>query len=114
MGVGQEPGVIRAEVCFPRQPAPVRISGRRATTFPKQGEIMIRLFCGLVLAVVLSARGAAGELTIERVFGPEVPTGPYKHPACITELDNGDISLAYYGGEGEYAIDTSDFGARKR
>ena len=42
----------------------------------------------------------AGELTITRVFGPEVPTGPYKHPACMTELKNGDLYLVYYGGCG--------------
>lgn len=54
----------------------------------------------------------AGELSIRRVFGPEVPTGPYKHPACMAELDNGDLYLVYYGGEGEYANDTAVFGAR--
>jgi predicted neuraminidase len=54
----------------------------------------------------------AGELRIERVFGPEVPTGPYKHPACMTELKNGDLYLVYYGGQGEYAVDTAVFGAR--
>jgi predicted neuraminidase len=50
--------------------------------------------------------------TVERIFGPEVPTGKYKHPACFTELTNGDLYLAYYGGEGEYEGDTADFGAR--
>ena len=38
----------------------------------------------------------------ERIFGPETPTGKYKHPASITELANGDLYLAYYGGDGEY------------
>jgi predicted neuraminidase len=60
-----------------------------------------------------SRPAAAADLTIERVFGPEVPTGPYKHPACLTELDNGDLYLVYYGGEGEYAVRTSVFGSRK-
>jgi predicted neuraminidase len=54
----------------------------------------------------------AGELTLTRVFGPEVPTGPYKHPASMTELDNGDLYLVYYGGAGEYATDTGVFGSR--
>jgi predicted neuraminidase len=54
----------------------------------------------------------AGELRIERVFGPEVPTGPYKHPASMTELKNGDLYLVYYGGKGEYAVDTAVFGSR--
>ena len=49
---------------------------------------------------------------VDRVFGPEVPTGPYKHPACMTELNNGDLYLVYYGGEGEYATDTAVFGSR--
>jgi len=57
-------------------------------------------------------RAAATELRIERIFGPEVKTGPYKHPACITELDNGDLYVVYYGGEGEYATDTAVFGSR--
>lgn len=47
----------------------------------------------------------------ERVFGPEIP-GHYKHPASITELDNGDLYLVYYGGSGEYADDSGVYGAR--
>ncbi|HLY65463.1 MAG TPA: exo-alpha-sialidase, partial [Chloroflexota bacterium] len=53
-----------------------------------------------------------GRLKIERVFGPETPTGRYKHPASITELANGDLYLVYYGGAGEYAVNTGVFGAR--
>ncbi len=59
-----------------------------------------------------SAPCQAGELRVERVFGPEIPTGPYKHPACMTELGNGDLYLVYYGGAGEYAVDTGVFGSR--
>src|SRR5438445_3204124 len=55
---------------------------------------------------------AAAELRIERLFGPETRTGPYKHPARIEELRNGDLYLVYYGGEGEYATDTGVFGSR--
>jgi len=58
------------------------------------------------------ASGKAPDIRVERVFGPETPTGPYKHPACITELTNGDLYLVYYGGADEYAIDTGVFGAR--
>ncbi len=54
----------------------------------------------------------AGELRIERLFGPEIKTGPYKHPARIEELANGDLYAVYYGGEGEYAVDTGVFGSR--
>jgi predicted neuraminidase len=54
----------------------------------------------------------AADLRITRVFGPEVPTGRYKHPASMTELSNGDLYLVYYGGTGEYAVDTAVFGSR--
>ncbi|PYI87699.1 MAG: hypothetical protein DME26_05325, partial [Verrucomicrobia bacterium] len=54
----------------------------------------------------------AGELHIERLFGPEINTGPYKHPARIEALQNGDLYMVYYGGEGEYATDTGVFGSR--
>jgi predicted neuraminidase len=71
------------------------------------------MLCRGIVLLVLGCGGIrAGELRIERVFGPEVPTGPYKHPACMTELANGDLYLVYYGGKEEYATDTSDFGAR--
>ena len=43
------------------------------------------------------------EILHERVFGPELPD-PYKHPACFTELANGDLYLVYYGGSGEYGL----------
>lgn len=68
----------------------------------------------IMVALCLGSGSFAGELKVERVFGPEVPTGPYKHPACLTELDNGDLYLVYYGGEGEYATETAVFGSRKK
>jgi predicted neuraminidase len=64
------------------------------------------------LLFLLGATLFAGELRFERVFGPEIPTGRYKHPACITAFSNGDLYLVYYGGAGEYAVDTGVFGAR--
>jgi predicted neuraminidase len=66
------------------------------------------LAAGLALPALL----AAEDIRVERIFGPEVPTGDYKHPACIEELSNGDLYLAYYGGEGEYAEGTAVFGSR--
>lgn len=54
----------------------------------------------------------AAELRIERLFGPEIKTGPYKHPVRIEALANGDLYVVYYGGEGEYATDTGVFGSR--
>jgi predicted neuraminidase len=68
---------------------------------------------GLVLLVFASTPAMfAGELRIERLFGPEIKTGPYKHPARIEELRNGDLYVVYYGGEGEYATATGVFGSR--
>jgi predicted neuraminidase len=67
---------------------------------------------GAVIAGATGSVGMAGELTTMRVFGPEIPTGRYKHPASMTELKNGDLYLVYYGGGGEYAVDTSVFGSR--
>lgn len=66
----------------------------------------------LVLVVGFTATGNAGEAIIHRAFGPEIKTGPYKHPARMEELANGDLYLVYYGGEGEYASSTAVFGSR--
>lgn len=66
------------------------------------------------LLLMIAVSLATAEVRSERVFGPETKTGPYKHPACLTELDNGDLYLVYYGGGGEYADETAVFGARKR
>ena len=68
--------------------------------------------CLILATVGVSGQTPAGGLSLERVFGPEVTTGPYKHPACLTELANGDLYLVYYGGQGEYARDTAVFGSR--
>jgi predicted neuraminidase len=71
-------------------------------------------FGTVVLMGLLVGTAAGAELRVDRVFGPEVPTGPYKHPACLAELDNGDLLLVYYGGEGEYATDTAVFASRRK
>ena len=55
------------------------------------------------MLALLALLFAAQPIQVERIFGPEIPTGPYKHPACFTELKNGDMYLVYYGGKGEYA-----------
>lgn len=64
-----------------------------------------------ILALITISFNIRAELVIHRVFGPELP-GKYKHPACITELDNGDLYLSYYGGGGEYELDTAVYGSR--
>jgi predicted neuraminidase len=74
---------------------------------------MIRSLTVLLFALALApAALAEDDIEIEHVAGPEIP-GVYKHPATITELDNGDLYIAYYGGEGEYKGDTAVFGTRK-
>ncbi|BCS34727.1 hypothetical protein TBR22_A39530 [Luteitalea sp. TBR-22] len=71
------------------------------------------VLAALLLAMpLLPAAAQAPAPVTTRVFGPETATGPYKHPACLTELANGDLYLVYYGGQGEYARDTTVFGAR--
>ena len=72
------------------------------------------LACLGAWALSSSSVFAAGQdgLTVHRVFGKEIKTGPYKHPACLTELENGDFYLVYYGGAGEYATATAVFGSR--
>ncbi|MBL9124737.1 MAG: exo-alpha-sialidase [Planctomycetaceae bacterium] len=64
------------------------------------------------MAALVANAALAEEIAIERVFGPEVPTGKYKHPASINQLANGDLYLVYYGGEGEYEGDTAVYGSR--
>ncbi|MEO8028806.1 MAG: sialidase family protein [Bryobacteraceae bacterium] len=65
-----------------------------------------------VLLLLVISTTLAADFKTERVFGPEVPTGPYKHPASISEFANGDLYIVYYGGKGEYANDTSVYGSR--
>lgn len=74
-----------------------------------------RLCPGLLLMIALAPCLAtvADEIEIERVFGPELPA-PYKHPACVTELANGDLYIVYYGGDGEYATNTAVWGSRRK
>src|SRR5437870_10356991 len=66
---------------------------------------------GSIILLLLCAAGGA-DVDIERVFGPEIP-GKYKHPASITELQNGDLYIAYYGGSGEYGDDSGVYATRK-
>lgn len=73
---------------------------------------MIAVLLMVARAATAGPAVAESELITRKVFGPEVKTGPYKHPACMTELDNGDLYLVYYGGAGEYATDTNVYGAR--
>lgn len=66
---------------------------------------------GMVFWLAASS-GVLAQIRMETIFGSETKTGPYKHPSSITELDNGDLLLAYYGGGGEYEVETAVFGSR--
>lgn len=66
--------------------------------------------CAII--VLFSSSAALAELSIERVIGPETPGGTYKHPVSIEELANGDLFIAYHGGESDPDRDTAVFGSR--
>ena len=69
------------------------------------------LWIALVCPVLSLA--ADDDIVYERVIGTEFP-GKYKHPASIEELAGGDLYIAYYGGDGEYADATAVYGMRKK
>src|SRR5437899_12635775 len=64
-----------------------------------------------LLLLLAAAAEAPAEIVTERVLGPDVKT-PYNHPASITELANGDLYIAYYGGPGEYSNASTVYGTR--
>ncbi len=72
---------------------------------------MKKLFISLILITAVSLFAQSYNVETYRVFGPEHP-GKYKHPASITQLDNGDLYISYYGGSGEYGDDTAVYGSR--
>src|SRR5207244_3675117 len=63
------------------------------------------------LLLLVAGAAAPADVVTERVLGPEVKT-PYNHPASITELQNGDLYIAYYGGPGEYSSESTVYGTR--
>ena len=79
---------------------------------------MTRVYRLLLIACLTTAPCTAyaqeAAIPVRRVFGPEDPGGRYKHPASLTQLANGDLYLAFYGGSGEYATDTAVYGARQK
>jgi hypothetical protein len=48
------------------------------------------------------------------VAAPSNLLQPYKHPASIAERSNGDLYIAWYGGQGEYAVSTAVWGTKLR
>ena len=58
----------------------------------------LRLISLWLSLAVFGALFAADEINVERVLGPEVKTGDYKHPASFDELRNGDLYLVFFSG----------------
>lgn len=65
----------------------------------------------LLLSLAVPASSSA-DFEVRAILGPQDPGGAYKHPASFTELANGELYLAFYGGSGEYADDTAVYGSR--
>ena len=66
--------------------------------------IIAVLLCCCCLTNLYANEQDTNVIQIERVVGPEKSVR-YKHPATTTELDNGDLFIAFYGGDGEYEGD---------
>lgn len=66
-----------------------------------------------LLCALFGAPTFAFALQTETAVGPDTPTGRYKHPSSIVQLDNGDLLIAFYGGDGEYESGTAVYGMRR-
>ncbi|MFB3103593.1 MAG: exo-alpha-sialidase, partial [Pseudomonadales bacterium] len=68
----------------------------------------------VLIPVLIAFSVVADVCAIEthEVIGPTDAGGRYKHPTTFTQLDNGDLYLAFYGGSGEYSTDTAVSGSR--
>lgn len=79
-------------------------------------SLFLATITGLLLTTSCSSPSTTAPdsdgVRVTRVFDASEP-GAYKHPAAITQLANGDLYLAYYGGSGEYGDDTAVYGARR-
>jgi len=81
--------------------------------FPSPAGRLLRLVCSGLLLVTAAGRSIAADVVVERVFGPEIKSGDYKHPASFDELENGDLYLAFFSGGGEYSDNAAAvFGSR--
>lgn len=70
---------------------------------------------GVYIALAASVTGfpvLAFAIDYQEIIGPQNAGGAYKHPTTFTQLDNGDLFLAFYGGSGEYSDDTAVYGSR--
>ena len=67
-----------------------------------RGTLRNCFVCLLLAGGVVGNLFAGDEIHVERIFGPEIKTGEYKHPASFDELQNGGLYLAFFSGKGEY------------
>ena|SRR5256885_16777497 len=73
----------------------------------------LRVFSLSLAVAALGELFAADVIKLERILGPEVKTGDYKHPASFDELHNGDLYLVFFSGQGEYNDNSAAvYGAR--
>lgn len=91
------------------------VTGRSIQCLIPVMQLARKFVCGLLLVGLGGTiEVAAAGIQIEKIFGPETKTGPYKHPSTLTELADGGLLLAYYGGGGEYEVETAVFGSVRK
>ena len=66
------------------------------------------------ILIALAVVGKVWSIETREIIGPRDPGGSYKHPTTLTQLENGDLYLAFYGGSGEYSTDTAVYGSRRQ
>ncbi len=76
-------------------------------------RVLLLLCALLLLPLAVPVAAHAEDILTERIIGSEYP-GKYKHPAAITELDNGDLYMAFYGGDGEYEENSNVKAVRRK
>src|ERR1051326_5804446 len=79
-------------------------------------RILPLIFCFLALGSPGQRfAAAADQIKIERVLGPEIKTGAYKHPACFDELRNGFLSVFFSRGKEKNTDPPAEFlGSRQK
>jgi predicted neuraminidase len=81
-----------------------------SSSVTRRDALAALLAAGSASSAAQSSPRVQRSLPTEVVADRSVPTGQYKHPAAVTELANGDLLVAWYGGDGEYAPNTGVYG----
>ena len=106
--------VVWINLCYYGSRVACRLSIERLTewAWPSAEKKSVKIMAAL-LCLAATASLPAAEVRIDRLFGPEIPTGQYKHPASFTELANGDLYAVFFSGQGEYKDNSAAvFGSR--